>query len=505
MTQKYSPWPWFGLGALAGLAGGLLLARRRSAVAVPNLDSWQREWAKTRGVVGAALLAGRIQARYAELYAQRPRFAQPALRDHLERHILPGLALYQTFREEAPTQEAALDETEATLRVSFQGMRRLLAALDKVPYAYSLFRGLAKLDLWLKFPDAGWRIEWVENSDRCIAFNIRDRCLYRDIFTAYGAPELTARFCALDDWMYSALPPTIRWERTTTLGRGDECCNFRYCRGAASPVEETVKVNVQQLNPVAQTLMLPLGYRALESRRPDALIHDPKAEEIMGQLAYDFSRIQREKFQALNVALRAREFDRAARAFLAAHPAGTIVEIGCGLDTRFDRLDNGQVRWFNLDFPEVIALREQFFAPQPRCHNLATSALDFAWLEAVAETGGPYLFLAEGVLPYFTEAEVRRLLQALQERFPGAEFVFDTMPALLVRFSHVIYPSLRQTRTGPQWGLADSRAPERWAPGLKLLADWRYYTQDEPRLGLYRYLRYVPLTRDFRILRYRLG
>ncbi len=151
------------------------------------------------------------------------------------------------------------------------------------------------------------------------------------------------------------------------------------------------------MSAISETLLLPLAYRAAESRRPDGLIHDPKAIEIVAQLAYDFSKLDRQRFQQLNVGLRAREFDRAVRAFLTQHPNGVVVDIGCGLDTRFERVDNGQVTWFNLDFPEVMALRERFFAPHPRCHTLACSALEFDWMDEVAQHPGPYFFLAEAV------------------------------------------------------------------------------------------------------------
>jgi len=276
---------------------------------------------------------------------------------------------------------------------------------------------------------------------------------------------------------------------------------------SAGGIEETGpigQIDVQQLNDASETLLLPLAYRAAESRRPDALIHDPQAVEIVAQLAYDFSKLERQRFQQLNVGLRAREFDRAVRAFLAEHPDGVVVDIGCGLDTRFERVDNGRVTWFNLDFPEVMALRKRFFAPHPRCHTLACSALEFGWMDEVSQCPGPYFFLAEGVFPYIAEDDLRALLLALRDRFPGAELMFDTLPALMTRVSR-LHPALRQTRGARvQWATNDSRAPEGWGVG-RLLSDWRYYEQDEPRLGWYKAFRVIPFLRDFRILRYQLA
>jgi hypothetical protein len=72
-------------------------------------------------------------------------------------------------------------------------------------------------------------MEPVEDNDRCFAYDVH-RCFYLDVLTAYGAPELTALYCKMDDLMYEALPPTITWERAKTLGRGDDRCDFRWCR-----------------------------------------------------------------------------------------------------------------------------------------------------------------------------------------------------------------------------------------------------------------------------------
>jgi len=230
-NTKLSRWPWFGLGALAGLAGGWLLTRRQQTeAAMPHLAVWQRELAKTRGTADAALLAGRIQARYDELRARGPRFSHPALRQHLLTGILPGLALYQTLQAET-TPEAALAEVEMLFAVAYTGQSALFPLIKRLPASFAIFRAACKLILQRSFPSAGWGMTFVEDTPDCIAFDMRDRCLYRDVLTVFGAPELTAVFCRMDDLVYGRLAPQIIFTRTKTLGQGDECCNFRYCRG----------------------------------------------------------------------------------------------------------------------------------------------------------------------------------------------------------------------------------------------------------------------------------
>jgi hypothetical protein len=215
-----------GLAAL----GGLLLARTLAAPRrMPYLDAWQRVLAEKRGEPEAAMLAVRLQTRYHDLYSNRPHFPQRALRAHLERNILPGLALYQTLRQQNDDQDAALAEVEALFEAVFGQLRRPMALLARLPDPFAAFRKGAQWVIRLGFPPEGWEIEPVEDSDRCFAYDVR-RCFYLDVLTAYGAPELTALYCKMDDVMYQALPPSITWERTKTLGRGDDCCDFRWCR-----------------------------------------------------------------------------------------------------------------------------------------------------------------------------------------------------------------------------------------------------------------------------------
>ena len=259
---------------------------------------------------------------------------------------------------------------------------------------------------------------------------------------------------------------------------------------------------IRNLTAVSQTLLIPLYFRAMESQRPDALVRDPKAVELVGQLDYDFSGVQRLKDEQVNYLLRMREFDRLAWAFLAEHPEGVIVDLGCGLDTRFERVDNGQVEWYGLDLPEVIELRKELLDETPRSHFIECSVLDFSWMDALSGQAGKHiLFLAEAMLVYLEEADVKRLVQALTERFPGTELVCDAYSPVVVRF-HPRPPDMPR----PCWGLKDDRDVEAWVPGIRLLSQWYYFDKPEPRLGAFQLMRYIPfVARVVRIVHYRLG
>jgi O-methyltransferase involved in polyketide biosynthesis len=188
------------------------------------------------------------------------------------------------------------------------------------------------------------------------------------------------------------------------------------------------------LSGVPETLLWTLWQRAGEARRPDAVLVDPLAVELVDRLDYPF--VERfgegEGFGQLQ-ALRTRCFDREVRRFLARHPAGTVVALGEGLETQFWRVDDGAVRWVGVDLPEVEELRGRLLPASERVTSRAESALDLGWLKELA--GGPALVTAQGLLMYLAREDVDTLVTRLAEAPGGRDFVFDAMPPWLVERS----------------------------------------------------------------------
>ncbi len=240
-----------------------------------------------------------------------------------------------------------------------------------------------------------------------------------------------------------------------------------------------------------------------------ALLRDEKAVALVRQMDYDFSPILAKIDEETRVAvvLRNREFDRYARDFLARYPEAVVVHIGCGLDARFERVDNGQVEWYDLDLPEVIELRRKFIGGEgARHHFLACSVLDSAWLNALSvHRQRPFLFLAEGVLMYFEEAQVKSLVLTLLERFPGAELVCDAFSPFFVWANN---RRVARTKIGARchWALKRGQDLESWGDGICLLDEWFPFTCPEPRLARVRWVRHIPLlTKTTGVFHYRLG
>jgi O-methyltransferase involved in polyketide biosynthesis len=177
-----------------------------------------------------------------------------------------------------------------------------------------------------------------------------------------------------------------------------------------------------------------------------------------------------------------------------------VVHIGCGLDSRFEHVDNGRVEWYDLDLPDVIGLRRKFIGDEgERYHLLGCSVLEDAWLEAVkVHSKCLFLFLAENVFVYFMEAQVKSLVLRLRDHFPGAELVFDGWKPFFVwlgnrqlsrsKFSGLVH-----------WGFWRSQVLEGWGEGIHMLGQWGFFDQPEPRMESFRWI--APIFRLFKPMR----
>jgi methyltransferase (TIGR00027 family) len=261
-------------------------------------------------------------------------------------------------------------------------------------------------------------------------------------------------------------------------------------------------VTTADLSAVNNTALLTLYCRARETQTDDPILRDPIAVELMRQItpliANSSDRLLRslakgtlEPQVIIHIALRAKKYDDYARQFLSRHPNGVVVNLGCGMDTRFQRLDDGQLMLFDLDLPEMISFKRQFLPPGGRYHYIPRSVFDYTWMDEVARVGRrPALFLAEGLLMYLEPGKVKALVLELRRRFPGSELVCELFNEFWLRQpwrSIAMGKMQRQLHIGKdaefQFGVADSQEMESWGEGFRLLDDWSYFDQPHPKLG----------------------
>lgn len=210
-----------------------------------------------------------------------------------------------------------------------------------------------------------------------------------------------------------------------------------------------------QLCDVPETMLWTLHNRANEAKRPDARLMDPDCIRIYQSIVYDYER----SFGKPDTShpMRSRIFDDAVIPWMMAHPGGTVVELGAGLETQFQRCDDGKVQWLCVDVPESIAVRERFLTASRRCRHLALSALDHTWMDAVDPAGGVFV-TAQGLFMYFDEPEVKRLFTAITERFPGVHIMFDTIPKWFARKTLKGYARTKYYTAPPMpWGVNRNR------------------------------------------------
>jgi O-methyltransferase involved in polyketide biosynthesis len=227
------------------------------------------------------------------------------------------------------------------------------------------------------------------------------------------------------------------------------------------------------LTPEQETLLIPL-YAKAQPGNP--VFYDPKAREILDQVDYDFTQLRMPYKTVILVCQRAKKLDAVTRAFLAEHPSGVVLHLGCGLDSRFWRVDDGRVEWYDLDMPPVVELRRRFYPASERYHLIASSVTDLEWVETVVAAQRPVLAVAEGLLMYLGEAGVRRLILRLREAFPGCRLIADVFSRLTAR-SATRHASLKYTGATLGWGMDDPHEIEGWAPGIRLLEEW-FFSQD---------------------------
>ena len=257
---------------------------------------------------------------------------------------------------------------------------------------------------------------------------------------------------------------------------------------------------------VSETALLTLFFKAQETRRPDRIIEDPKAVEVLEKIGVDMSRFRDKKMSQVGTVIRTRRFDRQTRRVLSEWERPVVVHLACGLDARFLRTDAGKGIQVDLDLPDVMAVREKFFPVSERNPQVGASMFETSWMDALLERypGHRFSFIMEGVLMYLQEPDIEGLFRNLAQRFPGGELHFDAVSPWMARHSKM-HDSIREYGDDVRftWGLDDPRDIETWDPALKFVEAEYYVNQELRRWGWAVLLNLVPpLARGAKMLRY---
>jgi O-methyltransferase involved in polyketide biosynthesis len=251
-----------------------------------------------------------------------------------------------------------------------------------------------------------------------------------------------------------------------------------------------------QLGEIQETLLISVYLRALETKRADGIIRDHKAVEIVRSVDYDFGKFDNAWYLQIGIAVATEIIDEAVKNFLAHHRKATVVNLGAGLDGRFMRMDDGRVRWFDLDLPDAMELRRQFYQESERNRFLAGSLFDDSWIDEIGPCNGrDVLLIAEGVFEYFAENDVRKFLSRVATRLAGAELLFESISPTYVGQERLV-PAVNQTRAKLRWGIHSGRELESWDPRYEFLDEWSCIDRHPSRWGLLFYLCQMPWWHD---------
>lgn len=231
-----------------------------------------------------------------------------------------------------------------------------------------------------------------------------------------------------------------------------------------------------ELTGVAQTLLIPARVRAYETKRPDALLKDPWAVEIIEKL--DLEKSNKDHVSSgtqIGTVLRTLLIDKKVTEFIQKHPDGIVVNLGCGLDARYKRLCPASILWFDLDIEESIQVRKRFFEDTDNYKMFCSSMFDYAWMNLIPK-GKPILIIFEGVSMYFPQSMVKPFIQEVFRQFPQADIVFDVLSKMNAENSDK-HPDVRKYNVNFKWGIDSGTELLKWQKGMRLVSEESYMVQ----------------------------
>lgn len=233
-----------------------------------------------------------------------------------------------------------------------------------------------------------------------------------------------------------------------------------------------MKYSIQK-NTVQETLMIPLYARKMCSMLYGDLFRDETAIRLLDQVDYDFSSLEKgaqstmQRFGFLEVAMRQSDLAWEIKTYLKEHPQAAVANLGCGLDATGRSCDNGCCKLYNLDFPDVIAVRNELLPAGEREENISCDLNDTTWFNKIDASGG-VIFFAAGVFYYFLRDQVKALVHAMSQEFPGGRLIFDAANKKAVKLMLKTWiKSAKIQNVGAYFSVSDAKKElSPWAAGM---------------------------------------
>ena len=264
---------------------------------------------------------------------------------------------------------------------------------------------------------------------------------------------------------------------------------FRLQKGRVIRMKE--KVNVTG---VPETMIQTLYARAKESMKSNAKIKDDMAAEIVSQLDYDFSNADKDSAMSSGVIARTIVLDEMVGKYLTKHPKTVVVNIACGMDTRCYRMKGKYLRWYNVDLPETMEVRERFLTEDGPIYQIAKSAMDASYIDDITYEGEDVLVVIEGLSMYLKEADIRQILAIIDQAFPKAMVLIEVMSPFVVK--HVKEKSIEGSNAQFTWGIKNGKLLEQMVPSFAYKKEVSLVEGMKKLMPIYHVIGKIPAVRN---------
>lgn len=237
---------------------------------------------------------------------------------------------------------------------------------------------------------------------------------------------------------------------------------------------------------IPEAMLQALRGRAKESKREGHFLYDEKAVQVVEALDYDFSEMDKYAVMGRGPLAKAILLDGLVKDYIEQNPDAVIVDVACGIDTRFYRVDNGRIRWYNMDLPETIEARNRLLGSHERVRDISKSVLDESWAEEV-EAAGSVLFLVEGFTMYSNKQDVQKIFKIIRTHFKQADVLMEIMSPKVVRKASDAAGKKKYT-----WGVKNGKSLQSYTTGFCAEKDVSLFDQLKKMYPGYKFYQFVP-------------
>ena len=246
------------------------------------------------------------------------------------------------------------------------------------------------------------------------------------------------------------------------------------------------------LEGVEKTMLLTLFAKAKHSQEKNHRFYDSKAIEVISKIDYDFSVAEKDRFMQLGTIARTIVLDDMVGEYIRTHPDCTIVNIASGMDTRFNRLDNGRITWYNVDLENSARYRLKYIEDTDRVTTLAYSAMDSAWADEI-RIRKDVLFIVEGLTMYLEEKDVSDIVNIIADNFERCTVFMEIMPPISVE--NVTEESIEDTDTRFTWGVEKGHELLKFNASFRWIKDVNLFDGVNVYKPMYRIITWLPYLR----------